>query len=307
MPALMGKFGGIMPISDFDSEDLRRDLLTRLQELADKPGSEMKFPELAAEIEDFFETYYRPPDEKSKAPPPGTVQNWLDGTTKAINRRNAHLIDAFLRHADADFTKIPITEFQRISDLLKFFGGQPKRIAQIGPALAGTWMMYRRWGEPRTDYIVSPVSFFFDANHHVITTTDTVKMRLKGAEFDGAEERWDGVALPQGSYVYTIYRTPDTDAERVNNLKFAVFDDLSFSDEKSSNGLRKLYIMSGFSMIGMNHHTSGNAFVCVLERVKKERTFPTNPVPFEMLPEHVKDRLDKKEGKFIRENHFKIQ
>lgn len=296
-----------MPFGDFDDEDLRRELLVRLQEFADKPGSEMTLSELTGQIEDYFENDYERPDKSAKPPPKGTVKNWLDGTTKAINRRNAHLIDAFLRDSDADPAKIPITEYRRISELLKFFGGQPKRIAQIGPALAGTWMMYRRMGEPRMNYIVSPVSFFFDSNHNVITTTDTVKMRLKGANFDGVEENWDGVALPQGRHVYTIYRTPDTDSERVNNLKFAVFDDLLFSDEKTSNGLKKLYIMSGFSMIGMNHHTSGNAFVCVLERVSKERTFPTNPVPFEMLPGHVKDRIDKREGQFIQDNQFEIK
>lgn len=296
-----------MPFDDFDNEDLRRNLLVRLQKFADKPGSEMTLSELTEQIKYYFENIYKGPDKGPEPPPKGTVKNWLDGTTKALNRRNAHLIAAFLDDSGADPAKISITEHRRISDLLKFFGGEPKRIAQIGPALAGTWMMYRRMGEPRTNYIVSPVSFFFDAEHRVITTTDTVKMRHKGAEFDGAEERWDGVALPQGSYVYTIYRTPDTDADRVNNLKFAVFDDLIFSDEKSSNGFQKLYIMSGFSMIGMNHHTSGNAFVCVLERVSKERTFPTNPVPFEMLPEHVKVRIDKREGQFIRENHFKIK
>lgn len=293
-----------MPISDFDSENLRRDLLVRLQEFADKPGSEMKFPELAAEIGDFFDSYYERPDERSKPPPLGTVQNWLDGTTKALNRRNAHLIDAFLRYSDADFAKVPITEYQRISDLLKFFGSQPKRISQIGPALDGTWMLYRRWGDPLTNYIVSPVQFMFDANHRVITSIDTVQLRLKGAEFDGVKENWDGVALPQGGYIYTIHRTPDDDVERVNNLKFSVLDDLSFSNEKTREGIRKLYMLSGFSMIGINHHTSGNAFVCVLERVSSERKFPTNPVPFEMLPDHVRDRLEKKEGQFIDNNYF---
>lgn len=124
------------------------------------------------------------------------------------------------------------------------------------------------------------------------------------SQFDDEQERWEGVAVPQGQYIYTIHRSIDKDQSSINNLKFSVLDDLSFSSEETDDGLQKLYLLSGLAMIGINFHNSGNAFVCVLERIKEARKFPVNPVPLHKLPAHVQSKLEEKESKFIYNNDF---
>jgi hypothetical protein len=259
---------------------------------------------LSKELADFRNRLGEDKSGYSPAPKRETVKNWLDKTTTAIGPRYAELVSEYLNEDAYEALTIQLTELERIEELQRFFGNEANKIEQVGPALHGDWLMYRRWRDPLDRYIVSPVSFRYSPDHRVITSTDTLHLRQEDAHFHDQVERWEGIAVPQGRFVYTIYRTLDARQTHINNLKFTVLDDISHSDETSRDGQSKLHIMSGFTMIGINTHSGGNSFITVLERVKKARVFSENPIPWNKIPKHVQDRIENRENSFMRNYKF---
>ena len=260
---------------------------------------------MARQIKEFREEHWnklagnRPP-----LPQRETIKNWLTKNIKAVSPKYAYLIDRFLNEEAYDVLTIGLEEKDRIAEVQRFFGTEANVIERMGPAIDGDWLMYRRWREPGGRYIVSPVKFMYSKDHRVITSTDTVDLRQAGAHFNDQTQLWEGIAVPQGKFVHMVHRTFDARSAHLTNLKFGVLDDLSFSDETDRHGQAKLHIMSGFGMIGMNTHRSGNSFVIVLERIKEPRDFPINPIPLEEIPQHVQDKIVDRENKFMKTYSF---
>ncbi|MXO69039.1 hypothetical protein GRI72_09400 [Altererythrobacter marinus] len=286
-----------MPQFDINLRPDRERLLRKLCEYAKRWEGGLRIRELTDDLNHFAKHDYEPLQGDFQCPERETVKNWMDGTSKSISPKHAHFIGNYLELVDQTVFTIDLGEHGRLAELLRFFGSDPKKIDKIGHEIDGDWLMYRRWREPLGRYIVSPVNFEFIAEKRVITSVDCVHLRQPGAHFHDAEEKWEGVAIPMGRYTYFIHRCSDSDNALVNNVKFTVIDEHSYSSDLTVHETNRLHIMSGFTTIGVNMHPGGNSFVTVLERVAHPREFSENPIPWSEIPPHIQDHLERLENK----------
>lgn len=287
-------------MSDLTREE-REKLMSKFMEFVTKGRDDPKPSKILSWLKDYRDDIWG--EDSSQAPPcpdRETIKNWLTKDVRSISPKYAPFVRHFLEEEGYDVLPITLDELDRISEVQKFFGNETSQIKRRGPAIAGDWLMYRRWRRDALDrYIVSPVNFEYHEESNVITSTDTLRVQRKDAQFPDSEEKWKGIAIPQGRFIYTIYRSIDIRLSVINNLKFTVLDSFSHSDRIAKNGLAEIHIMSGFSMIGVNGHSTGNSFVTVLERIHEPRNFDQNPIAWADVPQHVKDELKDKEESFM--------
>ena len=232
----------------------------------------------------------------NRVPSAATIRDWLKrDQISSVQPRFEETLYSFLEANFAEARIMEITEYSEIRRLYRFFGYQPHLIEKVGPQIDGLWNMYRRWSKPLDRYLLSPVRIVYDAKANVIVAYDNVQINLSGAYHSHAPEQWVGVVVPQGRYVYLIFRVMDHEDGDVKNLKFVVLDDLELSAEVV-DGRFAFHYMSGQTMIGINSHAGSNSFVTVFERIPQESDIENNPIMFDELPIPIKDLLTKKEN-----------
>lgn len=275
----------------FSDQDARRQLLADFREYARSLNEPNKHEKIRKILEDEQAKESSESDEdQGVLPSETTIKGWLH-RSKTIGREYEPLIDSFLRRHWRKNIVMTMKDYDAVRGLYGFFGHDIARIREVGPRISGQWMMYRRWQEKGERYLVSPVDITHKVKEDIILVRDSVAIVFPDAEFQFRTEEWNGIALPQGRYLYLILRSSDPENGMIDNLKFLVLDDIAIANETTDRGSSLSHIMSGKAMIGVHHHKGANSFPTVLFRTNNACSPSQNPVDWEEIPASVRDAL----------------
>lgn len=234
-----------------------------------------------------------------RLPRPDTLRNWIEGSTTSMQAAHGRFVENFLKSRAPQLLPIRIDDLQRIKQFVRFFGEDQTLIRNVGLAIQGRWLMYRKWRIGLSDYLVSPVTISYSAADTVITATDELYYEMPSPTRDMVEQIWNGFIVPQGRFLNLIFRVVTESHAQTTNVKFVLINEMIRARERESAEGARFHMLIGQTLIGVEEGGNSSAFATILERVDQVEDHMIGRKHFSELPRSVRESLLKKEDEAI--------